>query len=216
MKKGLILLVLIVVFFCCSNVFAEEAPSIYINTPPIARIGDTIKVSVGVGEINAAGGEFRLEYDNTLLKAVSGKLNTDTSTKLGYSNIKYNYNDNTCFFAFANSNDVDITGILADFEFEVLQEGTAEFTFSRLSFSDLDLNDIELNFKTASTAIKSSSFLMGDVNGDSVVDDKDAALILKYSSRIDVEINTFTADVDNNDVIDLRDSIKLMEMIDSN
>lgn len=60
---------------------------------------------------------------------------------------------------------------------------------------------------------KYSNILFGDINGNDKIDNADSALLLKYISGLITDINTETADVNNDGTIDILDVVKLIKKI---
>lgn len=60
---------------------------------------------------------------------------------------------------------------------------------------------------------KYSNILLGDINGNDKIDNADSALLLKYISGLITDINTETADVNNDGTIDILDVVKLIKKI---
>ena len=145
MKKFLISLLLIVSMIM-SNVLIFGAntneATISIEVHEKAQVNDVISVKVNMTDATMAGGEFSLVYDNTLLDVISGEKGEEFAATGISSVITNNYTDNSCFFTFANAENINFNGCLAKFDFKVIKEGNAVFSFDKCSFSDYDLNDL--------------------------------------------------------------------------
>lgn len=57
--------------------------------------------------------------------------------------------------------------------------------------------------------VNNLSGLLGDINGDGIVDDWDSVLLDRYLAGWDVEINTSATDMDGNGIVDDWDGILL-------
>ena len=77
----------------------------------------------------------------------------------------------------------------------VYQDGYMVFTTDHFSIYVLTVNNL--------------SGLLGDINGDGIVDDWDSVLLDRYLAGWDVEINTSAADMDGNGIVDDWDGILL-------
>ncbi|MCD7777541.1 MAG: leucine-rich repeat protein [Clostridiales bacterium] len=159
-KKRISLLLIISLLFTCLlgniNVLAASA-SLTISTSGSASVGDTVTVDINFSSADIAGGKFELAYDNTILKAVSGETGSSLTTKniTGYPNPEYS--SSTCFFTFANAEDISVNGVIATFTFTAISEGTAAFSISSCKFADSDANIITMTTGKASVVIADSS-----------------------------------------------------------
>ncbi len=130
------------ILFNSIAVFAGEGTKLTIDVPESAKLGDVISVKVNMSNALMAGGEFTLTYDNTILKPVSGKAGAELTSAGVVPVINNKYSSNAVYFTFANVENIDFNGCLAEYTFEVVQNGKAEFKFSKVSFSDYDLVDL--------------------------------------------------------------------------
>ena len=130
------------ILFNSIAVFAGEGTKLTIGVPESAKLGDVISVKVNMSNALMAGGEFTLTYDNTILKPVSGKAGAELTSAGVVPVINNKYSSNAVYFTFANVENIDFNGCLAEYTFEVVQNGKAEFKFSKVSFSDYDLVDL--------------------------------------------------------------------------
>ena len=123
-------------------------------------------------------------------------------------------------FAWDESEDVAVDGVLATFTFVVAEDASAgEYNIQVLvrSCTNENLDDVEL--LTTNGIVSVIDFMYGDSNGDQKIDMKDVVLLRKYITNFDYDTNTSSvnvelgADANGDNKIDMKDVVILRKYI---
>lgn len=176
-----------------------------------SKVGNTITVPVKVSGGVVSAYTAKVKYDTSLLNFVKAEAgNSDEGIELDY-----NAADGVITIAATNANNVEVS-TLFNLTFTAKAAGTAAISVSFDEIADANDNDITPAITNGSIGITDSSVTptkLGDVDKDGDVDDKDAALLLRHISNIDVitdAVSLANADCDGVDGIDMRDVIWIL------
>ena len=174
--------IFVFMMFLTFSVYAQNIAKLSVITQENTTVGERIKCQVYIDEATFAGGEFSLKYDKDLLKIISGDPG-DKFSEMGITPfINTEYSDTEVYFTFANTTDINFNGLLAEFEFETLKEGVADFKIVDCGFSDYDLNDLIVEVNTASCNITAKDLHENIVDlvvtGGAIYFDTDSAAIV--------------------------------------
>lgn len=223
MKK--VLSVLLAVALCFSvfsvAVFAEgEDIQLKLDAPANAKTGDTITVTVSLESNKGyAGLMYELGFDSTQLSLEDAKFVGNFAGDGSAAGMLGMFSDDKTRAASlvlpADENAAGVTtetGTLATYTFKVLANGTQEaatnvnLTLTVTNAFDKDTNDLSANAPTAAVSVEYTDRLLGDVNGDGVVNAKDVTYLKRYNAKwsgYDVELSV--GDVNKDGVINAKD-----------
>lgn len=223
MKK--VLSVLLAVALCFSvfsvAVFAEgEDIQLKLNAPANAKMGDTITVTVSLESNKGyAGLKYDLGFDSTQLSLVTAKFEGDFAGDGSAAGMLGMFSDDKTRAASlvlpadkSDAGETTKTGTLATYTFKVLANGTKDaatnvnITLTVKDAFDKDLNSRSVNAPTATVSVEYTDRLLGDANGDGVVNAKDVTYLKRYNAKwsgYDVELSV--GDVNKDGVINAKD-----------
>lgn len=223
MKK--VLSVLLAVALCFSvfsvAVFAEgEDIQLKLNAPATAKMGDTITVTVSLESNKGyAGLKYDLGFDSTQLSLLTAKFEGDFAGDGSAAGMLGMFSDDKTRAASlvlpadkSDAGETTKTGTLATYTFKVLANGTKDaatnvnITLTVKDAFDKDLNSRSVNAPTATVSVEYTDRLLGDANGDGVVNAKDVTYLKRYNAKwsgYDVELSV--GDVNKDGVINAKD-----------
>lgn len=223
MKK--VLSVLLAVALCFSvfsvAVFAEgEDIQLKLNAPANAKMGDTITVTVSLESNKGyAGLKYDLGFDSTQLSLLAAKFEGDFAGDGSAAGMLGMFSDDKTRAASlvlpadkSDAGETTKTGTLATYTFKVLANGTKDaatnvnITLTVKDAFDKDLNSRSVNAPTATVSVEYTDRLLGDANGDGVVNAKDVTYLKRYNAKwsgYDVELSV--GDVNKDGVINAKD-----------
>ena len=223
MKK--VLSVLLAVALCFSvfsvAVFAEgEDIQLKLNAPANAKMGDTITVTVSLESNKGyAGLKYDLGFDSTQLSLLTAKFEGDFAGDGSAAGMLGMFSDDKTRAASlvlpadkSDAGETTKTGTLATYTFKVLANGTKDaatnvnITLTVKDAFDKDLNSRSVNAPTATVSVEYTDRLLGDANGDGVVNAKDVTYLKRYNAKwsgYDVELSV--GDVNKDGVINAKD-----------
>ncbi len=223
MKK--VLSVLLAVALCFSvfsvAVFAEgEDIQLKLNAPATAKMGDTITVTVSLESNKGyAGLKYDLGFDSTQLSLLTAKFEGDFAGDGSAAGMLGMFSDDKTRAASlvlpadkSDAGETTKTGTLATYTFKVLANGTKDaatnvnITLTVKDAFDKDLNSRSVNTPTATVSVEYTDRLLGDANGDGVVNAKDVTYLKRYNAKwsgYDVELSV--GDVNKDGVINAKD-----------
>lgn len=223
MKK--VLSVLLAVALCFSvfsvAVFAEgEDIQLKLNAPANAKMGDTIAVTVSLESNKGyAGLKYDLGFDSTQLSLLTAKFEGDFAGDGSAAGMLGMFSDDKTRAASlvlpadkSDAGETTKTGTLATYTFKVLANGTKDaatnvnITLTVKDAFDKDLNSRSVNAPTATVSVEYTDRLLGDANGDGVVNAKDVTYLKRYNAKwsgYDVELSV--GDVNKDGVINAKD-----------
>ena len=184
------------------------APTVEITPSQVESpdIGENLIVNIKMSNVkNAAGYQLTVHFDPASLKFVksengaffpdgdSSDLNGD-QIKLAAVNVSGNSTDE---------------GTLATLTFKVVAVEPSQITLSDIIVMEQDLTIIPIVAKRCDIVIKSDFKL--DVNGDGVVNIQDLKFVAAHFGKVGQNL----ADVDSNDVVDIRDLLLVAGRINS-
>lgn len=203
MKKVLSVLLAVVLCFGVFSVaaFAEgENIQLKLNAPSKAKMGETITVTVSLENNSGyAGLNYQLNFDSTQLQLVSAEFGTDfagdgeQAGMLGMFSEDKTRAASLVLPATADGTGVTTkTGTLATYKFKVLANGVAATETTKVNLSlqvtqaiDANLKDLTANAPAATVEVEyvEKQILLGDVNGDGVVNAKDVTYLKRYNAK---------------------------------
>lgn len=213
MKRIVSLLLGLMMVFMISTAMAETV---------VVKPGDTLEMKVSLSGASGQGAEVGLKTNDapvSFVSAVGGDVNDTVPPKA--------FND---FFVVVNIEGVDIkpdgtglTGSLDNYTLSNLVDGV----IGTLTFQvDEDAEDgtytVEAYKKSGSYTVTGSvtfevkgatEKLLGDVNGDGVIDGRDSVRLMKYLVDDSIEIVEVNSDMNEDGVFDGRDYIRLMKLL---
>ena len=200
MKK--VLSVLLAVALCFSvfsvAVFAEgEDIQLKLNAPANAKMGDTITVTVSLESNKGyAGLKYDLGFDSTQLSLLTAKFEGDFAGDGSAAGMLGMFSDDKTRAASlvlpadkSDAGETTKTGTLATYTFKVLANGTKDaatnvnITLTVKDAFDKDLNSRSVNAPTATVSVEYTDRLLGDANGDGVVNAKDVTYLKRYNAK---------------------------------
>lgn len=223
MKK--VLSVLLAVALCFSvfsvAVFAEgEDIQLKLNAPANAKMGDTITVTVSLESNKGyAGLKYDLGFDSTQLSLVTAKFEGDFAGDGSAAGMLGMFSDDKTRAASlvlpadkSDAGETTKTGTLATYTFKVLANGTKDaatnvnITLTVKDAFDKDLNSRSVNAPTATVSVEYTDQLLGDANGDGVVNAKDVTYLKRYNAKWSgYEVELSVGDVNKDGVINAKD-----------
>lgn len=225
-----LMLQLLVMFGAVS---AEGATAMTV-TSPSGTVGSTVKVEVGISNNPGFHAlQCEIEYDETMLELVSieGKIGKALTPEqmlepdgFAHQFIPSMETESFVYFGvyFDDVQDAitgdKITGDVpvATLTFEMLATGNADVTVNCIASVALDDNYEEMVIiPTASgigtvTIAEKPKYVLGDVNGDTIVDSDDAIYLLMYTVFSDDYPVNQDCDFDDNGIVDSDDAIYLL------
>lgn len=223
MKK--VLSVLLAVALCFSvfsvAVFAEgEDIQLKLNAPANAKMGDTITVTVSLESNKGyAGLKYDLGFDSTQLSLLTAKFEGDFAGDGSAAGMLGMFSDDKTRAASlvlpadkSDAGETTKTGTLATYTFKVLANGTKDaatnvnITLTVKDAFDKDLNSRSVNAPTATVSVEYTDRLLGDANGDGVVNAKDVTYLKRYNAKWSgYEVELSVGDVNKDGVINAKD-----------
>ena len=200
MKKVLSVLLAVVLCFSVFSVavFAEgEDIQLKLNAPANAKMGDTITVTVSLESNKGyAGLKYDLGFDSTQLSLLAAKFEGDFAGDGSAAGMLGMFSDDKTRAASlvlpadeSDAGETTKTGTLATYTFKVLANGTQEaatnvnITLTVKDAFDKDLNSRSVNAPTATVSVEYTDRLLGDANGDGVVNAKDVTYLKRYNAK---------------------------------
>ena len=185
------------------------------NNEVVAGVGFTVNLPAGMTLKTDADGD--LDYQLNIGRLAWGKFDIYSA---------FNADGSCSIRIMPKTSDVTISGtdgVLMTLPVKVAdgaKSGTIKLTSNTLTVKDdkgnlytLELNDTDINVIIDAAVDPSTTPMLGDVNGDGVVDLTDAVMILYASLGVDQEnYNKDAADVNEDGIVDVSDAIFVVNM----
>jgi len=198
MRPRMFFMPMLIIAFFCAQAFAVE-----LSVPEVeVDAGATIVVPINIDDATGlAGGDITLEYDSSIVRAISAKTTVLSSQLNAVPNEKL---DGKVRLAMASLNGLDGgSGALLEIEFEVIADsGSSPLTLSQAALFDSNVNDIAVTTKDGSITIKEKeahlpiAYSIGEfagnvgddvvasINADDLAGVAGGDIILKYDENI--------------------------------
>lgn len=177
------------------------APVVRIAPSPIISpvVGENLVIKVNIGGVqNVAGYQMTVHFDPTALRYVDSTNGTYLPAGALFVPPVVKANQIT-FAATALSGDSDGAGTLASLTFEVVAVKPSSITLSGVMIMEKDLTSIPIIVKSGDVVVASEEAL--DVNGDTVIDLQDLAIVATHFGAVGED----PADVNGDSVVDIKD-----------
>lgn len=194
----------------------EDATKIIVETKK-ARAGKTVSVNVTLQNNPGIWGlDLSVEYDKTKLtlnSVTNGTVFSDAEwVKGNLAGSKY-----ILSYEASGFENVTANGVLATLEFTVNEDAAADdFYAITVSYKAGDMIDVsfnEINAAVISGGVRVIDIIYGDLNGDGLVNKKDALLLKMYLADNSTEIDLEAADVFADGVVNKKDSLYLRQYL---
>ena len=199
-----------------NEAFDPTVPHLVVETAT-AVAGDTVTVTVSIVNNPGFGGmAFDLFYDTSMLELVSYELDIGSGICVDSGIGTY---ENKVNFQYAGMSNVTGDGTLVTFTFKV--KDTAEVGLARVwavlepgtVFTYEGRTEVDFALASLSGGVEIIEYLKGDVNGDGIVNNRDATRLMQYLAGWDVEVVEAALDVNGDGVINNRDATRLMQYL---
>lgn len=208
-----ILLVFVTVASVFSLAFTANADSHVIELPsiplgPSGKCGERVTYIYGKSQkllyIHGQGAMYD-RADGDYFKEVDGEVMTvnvtEGVTAVG-ANVFYDLSDMASVFLPESLTSIGDGAFNADFG------GTVIFSGTKSAFKA-----IETNVDFSDITVKYLKYILGDVNGDDALNNKDVVVLFKYLSGDDVEIELDAADMNEDEELNNKDIIELFKAV---
>jgi len=224
-KLSLLIRVLVLILFTFlfeiapfSSIQAASTPTLYVDPPStIVDIDEIFSVNVSIASVTDLGGwEFRLYYRNNILNGVTAKegpfLKQGGSTSFFTIDFNNAYNTThgiiwlTCVLQ-GGAPGVGGSGTLATINFTAVENGDTILHLADTVLGDSLANPIT---HTTTDGTVRVGTLLGDINGDGIVDIFDALILAGAFGSQPSDPNWYAgADINSDDVVDIFDALIL-------
>ena len=197
---------------------SEDAVTIAVSSTR-GGAGKTVTVDISLeNNINGFGGlEFYVSFDNTYLTldniAVLEEITKFTVTPKATANTI-----GEVAFSYAGLDNVAGEGKIATLTFTISENAEDGKTLPLVitvpdgsAFYYEDYAMVDLAIAKINGKIEVCAYTLGDTDGNGTINIRDAALILQYCAKWDVEIDLGGADADGNGTINIRDAALILQ-----
>lgn len=170
------------------------------------RAGEEAIISISTKDNpGIAFAQFTIEYDKTLLEFTGYEESGMTSWVV---------NDEKGIFLWSDTTDYTGVGEILRLKFKVADGASDGMAYVKLTeTSAFNENENKVKIVAEEGGVSIVNRVPGDVNGDGIVDGRDAIRLGKYLAKIDVEIDIANSDVTGDGKIDGRDLIRLKKYL---
>lgn len=109
--------------------------------------------------------------------------------------------------------DIDRSAPEETYEIKLLPTGEGGAQNIPLEFIDANREPVGVNVDFGSIKVSKPPYIPGDANGDGEVTNKDAARILQYVARWDVEIDMLAADANGDGEVTNKDAARILQYV---
>lgn len=179
---------------------AANAPKFTISNAK-GRVGDQVEVTVSVG--NNAGfmmAQLALNYDTSVLKLVEVKNAGMFATLSVDGNV-------ITLGSLNEIGDTTIDGTMMTLVFQIIGDSSEDVQvgINYAKGAIRNFNGKSMIFSIDNGAVEVYNYLLGDVNGDNVVDIKDVTILRRYLAGTASNIDLLAADTNGDGRIDIKD-----------
>lgn len=209
---SMILAVCLIVSLCSVGAVTASAnyyeSSVSINYER-ARIGTSVNVPVSIhGSDNFACLKFKVDYDYSSLELA------DVICNIPGGNFLYNGDPSNAQFIWYNTENTSFEQISPLFVLsfnvrDTAEEGTYPIALLFDEGNVCDENGSRIPLHAEAGELTVFRYLVGDVNGDYLVDSADVVMLARFLVGLETAINAEGADVNRDGNIDGRDLVKL-------
>jgi len=200
------------------TVAPEIVPAIAITGGTVTA-GEEITVSVDISNVdNVYGGNFTLQYDNSLLTVESSNFGSIVSEHTKNCNLDYQSAGNLIRVTFSGAKSLSNDGTLITFTFKAKENvsGTAELTFTAHKMYDENGSSVSVDISDGNIVIEiadTKPILYGDADGSGTVDAIDAMVVLQRDVELigDNQIELNAADVDGDGTVNAIDAMLILQ-----
>ena len=200
------------------TVAPEIVPAIAITGGTVTS-GKEITVSVDISNVdNVYGGNFTLQYDNSLLTVESSNFGSIVSEHTKNCNLDYQSAGNLIRVTFSGAKSLSNDGTLITFTFKAKENvsGTAELTFTAHKMYDENGSSVSVDISDGNIVIEiadTKPILYGDADGSGTVDAIDAMVVLQRDVELigDNQIELNAADVDGDGTVNAIDAMLILQ-----
>ena len=213
-----VLLTIALLFSAMLAVSAADAPIIEIETANAAP-GDTATVGIYLkNNPGVTSVRINVGYDATVLRlsGISYNLAEMGGQAVYPENLDSTNGQVTLYWA-DNFKDYVADGLIAELTFTVsadVEPGkTYELTASYNPDDIFNVTEDNVAFEVKNGSITVIDCIPGDINGDRVVNTKDATRLMRYYANWQVEVNEPTLDVNGDGILNTKDTTRLMRYL---
>lgn len=180
-----------------------------------AKVGESVTIPVTVSGMNTlAAADFTLTYDTSKLNVTAVSAGNALSSD---SSFDYNNSNGTIKVAAVNPRNTMGGNTICTITATLLAEGTSSVNVTVNSLYAENLAKAE-NVSVAAGTVKANAQtperVMGDANGDGVVNDDDVKHILQYvTKKISAVVDAVAADVTGDNKVTTRDANKIKKFV---
>lgn len=179
--------------------------------------GKTVRLDISIQNNPGFGGmAFDLIYDNSVLELISCDLGIGSSicTTSGIDTYPNKVN-----FQYAGTDNVPNDGILASLTFRIKDNASRGNSAVSISPEDgtffyyIDHVEVDFAVECSDGEVEVVEYVPGDINGDGVPNNRDAARLLQYLAGWDVDYNIDALDVNGDGIVNNRDAARLLQYL---
>lgn len=179
--------------------------------------GKTVTLDISIQNNPGFGGmAFDLIYDNSVLELISCNLGIGSSicTTSGIDTYPNKVN-----FQYAGTDNVPNDGILASLTFRIKDNASRGNSAVSISPEDgtffyyIDHVEVDFAVECSDGEVEVVEYVPGDINGDGIPNNRDAARLLQYLAGWDVDYNIDALDVNGDGIVNNRDAARLLQYL---
>ena len=199
------------------NAIAASGDAMTVKVAEVsARPGDTVDVNIELSNNpGIASLVLDVDYDD-VLTLTNVRFNTESLAGAN-TTAKTPYTNPQRLSLASPTTNLTYNGVFATLTFTVSEDAADNYvakvnvSYDENNVFDFDLNNLPLNVQNGQVNVYHG--IPGDINGDRVVNNKDAVLLFRYVAGWDIEVETAALDINGDGSVNNKDAVTLFRYV---